>query len=97
MKKPLKTGIVSNTICSAAKNHIFKCLHLAFISHTAITGAVQDVTFYLAENWYFKFCSCSKSNKYFSDDLPEKGVLLNINKFEVFCSKKTKCFLLLLA
>lgn len=50
MKKPLQTGIVSNAICSTAKNHIFKCLHLAFISHTAITGAMQDVTFYLAEN-----------------------------------------------
>lgn len=63
MNKPLKTGIVSNAICSTAKNHIFKCLHLAFISHTDISGAVQDVTSYLTENWHFKICSCSKSNK----------------------------------
>lgn len=50
MNKLLKTGTVSNVICSTAKNHIFKCLHLAFISYTDITGTVQDVTTYLTEN-----------------------------------------------
>jgi len=63
MKKCLKTEIVSNAISSTTKNHIFKCLLLSLISHTDITGAVQDVASYLIENWHFIICSCSKSNK----------------------------------